>query len=183
MNNKIKQLKNSSQLINLLKRGKIGIIPTDTIYGLVCHFQNKSGISRILLIKQRSFAKQFPLLVASWEQLETFIELTPAIKTYLLHLSQPTTVIYRLKKEARSHFSEQLTTIAIRLVTWQWLKNIILVTGPIFATSCNLTGTPPLTTFPQLFIFSSQIDFIFLKKTSLSHPSPIWDWEKQKKLR
>ena len=41
-----------------IKRGEIGVIPTDTIYGIVCSAFNKKGVEKIYKLRKRNPKKQ-----------------------------------------------------------------------------------------------------------------------------
>ena len=101
-------------------QNKIGIIPTDTIYGFATLLNNHEGIVRIFQIKKRSRDKKIPLLVASLTQLKQLIHVSKDVETYLDNCQQPTTVIYEFT--VKNSFSLNKNpfldkkTIAIRLV-------------------------------------------------------------------
>ena len=53
--------KNIKIIVTALKKGAVLVLPTDTVYGLVCDATNIKALERIFLIKKRSKLK--PLLV------------------------------------------------------------------------------------------------------------------------
>lgn len=168
-------------LIELFQQRKLGIIPTDTIYGFSCHWQDEVNIRKIFMIKKRSTSKPLLILVASLEQLSIFIDLTPPIADYLHHLNQPTTIIFPIKKTFKSAFWKK--TIAIRFVFWKWLQELLLATGPIVSTSCNMNNQPPIVNFDQLLQFISVVDFIFQKEAQSTQPSRLIDWKTKHQIR
>ena len=60
------------QVVNILKNGGVGILATDTIYGLVGSALNKQTVSRILKIKERAPEKTFIVLINSLDELALF---------------------------------------------------------------------------------------------------------------
>ena len=168
-------------LIDLLKRYKLGIIPTDTVYGFSCRWDDEENIRKIFAIKKRSFTKPVLVLVASLAQLEKFIDVSDSIRDYLTKLTSPTTIIFPIKKGFVNDFWKE--KIAIRFVQWTWLQEIILAVGPIVSTSCNISNQKPAINFEDLFSFRPNVDFIFEKPTQSQIVSTMIDWESKKKLR
>ncbi|MBQ9694046.1 MAG: L-threonylcarbamoyladenylate synthase [Kiritimatiellae bacterium] len=54
-------------IATILKQGGVAIIPTDTVYGLVCHPDFPEALERIRQLKQRDRTKPFQWLMASVE--------------------------------------------------------------------------------------------------------------------
>ena len=59
-------------IIKILENGGVGVIPTDTLYGLVAQALNKQAVSRVYRLKQRSVHKPFIILISSYEDLAVF---------------------------------------------------------------------------------------------------------------
>ena len=59
-----------SEAVALLKRGGVLIVPTDTVYGLVCHPDFPDALERIRQMKARDAAKPFQLLAASIDDVQ-----------------------------------------------------------------------------------------------------------------
>lgn len=160
------------EIIYRLKKNQIGIIPTDTIYGIVAKFGNDNLKNKIFEIKKRVKTKRIPILVSSFEQLGKIINLNLEIFSFLNNLKEPTTVVYDMKDFKK--------TIAIRLVTWKWLKEIIDETGPLYATSCNISGQE----FTNLEFWKNKVNFIVRDERNLIFKSSkIIVYKTKKKLR
>src|SRR5437762_2604778 len=56
------------ELVTLLKQGAVGVLPTDTVYGLVCCAANKAAVERLYALKSRDH-KPGTLIAASIDQL------------------------------------------------------------------------------------------------------------------
>ena len=172
---------NTKDLIRLLQKQQLGIIPTDTIYGFCCLWQDEKNIEKIFLIKKRSFKKPLLILVASFDQLSLFVDITMPMKDFFRSLKTPTTVVLPLKQNFEHRFWKQ--TVAIRFVTWPWLKKILLATGPLVSTSCNFSKQKPIVEFQKLLKFQNMVDFIFQKPTQSKKSSIIIDWTTKKRIR
>src|SRR3989338_9852102 len=62
-----------NKLIELILKGEPIIIPTDTVYGLVCRYDSKSAVEKIYKLKKRSRKKPLILLGYNWKALKKFI--------------------------------------------------------------------------------------------------------------
>ena len=50
---------------NLLKKGEIIAMPTDTFYGLSCDPFNKNAVENLFTLKDRDKSKPLPLLISN----------------------------------------------------------------------------------------------------------------------
>ena len=58
---------NLNEVAQILLRGGVVILPTDTVYGVACHPKFPEALDRIRAMKHRDAAKPFQLLAASTE--------------------------------------------------------------------------------------------------------------------
>jgi L-threonylcarbamoyladenylate synthase len=122
-----------------LANGEVGIVPTETVYGLMCAYGNSAGADRIFRMKARNPEKKLQTLVANIANLATFgIVPTPELK----RLSQafwpgPLTAIV---DNARAE------TVGLRVPDHAFVQRVLShLAAPLLATSANLSGTPPCT--------------------------------------
>lgn len=59
-------------IVNLLKDGAVGVIPTDTVYALVCDLRNPSAIERLRRIKNIEPLKPLSILCHSFRDIDTY---------------------------------------------------------------------------------------------------------------
>ncbi|XP_075491937.1 uncharacterized protein LOC142530044 isoform X4 [Primulina tabacum] len=59
-------------MIELLKEGAVGVIPTDTVYALVCDLRNNSAIERLRRIKDIQPTKPLSILCRSFRDIDTY---------------------------------------------------------------------------------------------------------------
>ena len=151
---------------NQLKAGGVGIIPTDTVYGLVGSALKPKTVARIYRLKRRSPQKPFIILIASLADLKKFgLRLTAKEKSWLHKLwPGPVSVILPIadqglvKKLAYLHRGGE--TLAFRLPNKKWLKTLLRQTGPLIAPSANPEGRRPARTISQAKkYFGQEVDF------------------------
>ncbi|KAK6267156.1 hypothetical protein QUC31_017993 [Theobroma cacao] len=59
-------------VIELLKQGAVGVIPTDTVYAIVCHLRSHSSIERLRRIKDIEPSKPLSILCRSLRDIDTY---------------------------------------------------------------------------------------------------------------
>ena len=59
------------KISDLLIIGKVGVLPTATIYGLSCVYDNEDAVKKIYSIKKRKSGTPFIILISSISQLGT----------------------------------------------------------------------------------------------------------------
>lgn len=142
---------NADKTINpvstLLKEGRVGVLPCDTIYGLSAIYE--SGKEALMRVKGRSETKPF-LALATLEQVRSLVKSVPG-ELVSLWPAQLTAVL-ELKTGG---------TQAFRVPDDDFLRAILERTGvPIYSTSVNMSGSPALLTFSDIEkAFSGKADF------------------------
>lgn len=139
---------NIKLVAEMLKRGDVGIIPCDTIYG-ISSTVSEEGCERIYEIKKRPQSKAFIVLMTK-EQVkrsglivpEDILALWPCALTAVLEYHDG-------------------STLAVRVPNDKWLLSLLELSGPIYSTSVNISGEPSLLTFRDILPrFCEKVDFI-----------------------
>ena len=166
-----------TEAVDYLQKGKVGILQTDTIYGLVGQALNKQAVEKIYKIKKRSLNKPFIILINHISDLKLFkIELKPKeeeiIKKYW---PGPTSIILSCPQSKFKYLHRGHGTLAFRLPKQRRLREIIKSTGPLVAPSANLEGEKPIANIPEAKrIFSNQVYFYYGRaKKKQAKPSKI----------
>ncbi len=161
----------SSKLLNF----EVGVLPTDTIYGL-SGILHPMVVSRISKMKKRSENKQFVLL-ADRNILNDICILSPDVEK-VIEWGDGKSVSFIVKAK---NIPVNWDTIAVRLTGHPFVKEILAkVKQPIISTSANISGQEPLTSVKDIVrLFGEQIDFAVadeeLEVSIQSLPSTIVD--------
>jgi L-threonylcarbamoyladenylate synthase len=165
--------KRIASAIESLKRGGVGVLPTDTLYGLVGQALNKSAVAKIKRLKKRSVGKPFIILISSLKDLEKFnVKLSPEGQKVLQKIwPGPVSVAVTSK-------------LSFRLPKNKFLVELIKKTGPLVAPSANPEGLPPAKTIAEARnYFGDKIDFYLSASKKLSsQPSTLISLKKGKVL-
>ncbi len=138
--------------------GKIGIIPTDTTYGVVACAANEAAVARLYALKGRS-DKPGTLIAANIDQLVKL----GVKKRYLTVVEQywpgPVSIIIPLGFSLPYlHLGKQ--SLAMRLPDNDELVALLKKTGPLLTSSANHPGNAPASTIGQAErYFGDKVDF------------------------
>jgi len=134
----------------LVRSGKMIAFPTDTVYGIgTCAFQRKA-IEKIYQIKTRSHQKAIPILLADLEDLR---DITPPLYPSADRLAERfwpgALTVLPLLPSLPDNISPS-PTVGVRIPDHDPARALLRVTGPLAATSANLSGEPPALTADQV---------------------------------
>ena len=125
-------------IADVLARGGIALLPTDTIYGLHALAGSDAAVVRIAELKGRPDDKPFVVIAASADHLRMFGADVPAALDALW--PAPLTAIMRRGEG----------TVAARVPDLDWLRALLAKTGPLVSTSANRAGEPPISAIVEL---------------------------------
>jgi L-threonylcarbamoyladenylate synthase len=139
------------EISTVLKNGGIGIIATDTIYGIVGQALNSKPVERIYNIKKRTPAKPFIILISKIEDVLQFgigidSSLTKKLDNYW---PGPVSIILDCPGDTFTYLHRGTHTLAFRLPAKDELRALIRRTGPLVAPSANPEGFPPATNITE----------------------------------
>lgn len=149
---------NDPQLPTLLVNGGVGIIPTDTIYGLVAIASNQPAVARLYALKQRE-QKPGTIIAASAEQLIA-LGLDAAVVRSVAHLWPAPLSIIIPAAEQLAYLDQGLGDLAVRIPADEQLRGLLEKTGPLLTSSANRPGQSPANTAHEAEVyFGDQVDF------------------------
>jgi L-threonylcarbamoyladenylate synthase len=116
-----------------LRDGKVALVPTETVVGLVAA---EPGLRRIEQIKGRDPAKPVALLCASPEEAFALAASVPLLAKRLADLYWPGPLTLVLDRSAGG-------TVGVRVPAGPVVRAVLAAYGdPLYATSANLSGEP-----------------------------------------
>lgn len=132
-------------IVNILKKGDIAVIPTDTIYGIVGSALNQKTVEKIYKLRKRNPEKPFILLVSGISDLEKFsVELTLKQRKFLeKNWPNPLSVILPVESEKFKYLYRGTNSLAFRMPKDERLLDLLKQTGPLVAPSANFEGEKP----------------------------------------
>lgn len=142
---------NRTEFEKILKNNGIGVLATDTIYGLVGSALSKKAVKRIYKVKQRRGNKPFIILITSFKDLEFFdIKLSRRVlKLWQKIIPFGVSVILPCPSKKFYYLHRGSNSLAFRIPKNSQFKKILSKVGPLVAPSANLEGMPPAETISE----------------------------------
>ena len=143
-------------LTALLAAGAVGVMPTDTVYGLVARADRPESVARMYALKQRE-AKPGTSIAASVEQLQA-LGLPTADLDRVAHLwPNPISVVM---PHPLTYIHQGRGDSPFRVVADPVLQGLLTQTGPLVTTSANAPGEPTAHDLASAqAYFGDQVDF------------------------
>lgn len=125
-------LKRAAEVLN---SGGVIIFPTETVYGIGALAKNDKAIKRIYEIKKRSPDKPLQTLIADLKQADALVQDISSKARELMESFWPGPLTLIFKAASGN-------SVGIRMPKHDWLLKLIKITGPLAASSANLSGCP-----------------------------------------
>lgn len=147
-----------SEVARLLSARALGVIPTDTLYGVVANAGDVYAVERLYKLKARE-GKPGTLIAASIDQLVSLGIKRRYLKAVEGFWPNPISVVMPVGKElGYLHHGKQ--TLAVRIPDDAKLQRLLKQTGPLLTSSANSPGEPPAANIEQAQkFFGDKVDF------------------------
>lgn len=154
-----------------LSLGEVGVLPTDTLYGIVGSALKPATVERVYDLRRRELGKPMIVLVSSWEDFERFgIGLESRTRDWLEKVwPGPVSVVLPAGGPELAYLHRGTGGIAFRMPAKPALRELLRAAGPIVAPSANLAGEPPATNIAQAKAYFGK-EIFYLDEGELSNP-------------
>lgn len=160
----------------ILLRGGVGVLPTDTLYGLVGSAMKKDAVERIYKLRKRDFEKPMIILVSSVNDLKKFGIKVGLRQKRILSKFWPGKISFILDCPSKKfiHLHRGGKTLAFRIPKDNVLIDVLKKSGPLVAPSANISGKKPAETLVEARkYFGKRIDFYVDEGRLKSKPSTL----------
>lgn len=143
----------------LKKVGTVGVIPTDTVYGLAARAADEKAVERLYKLKHR-LNKPGTIIAANLQQLEEL-----GFKhRYLAAVEQfwpgAVSIVIPVSDPNLNYLHQGMQGLAVRIPALHELRDLLKATGPLLTSSANLPSEPPATNIQQAkSYFANLVDF------------------------
>ena len=143
----------------LNRPGAVGVIPTDTVYGLVARAADQAAVQRLYDLKKRE-SKPGTVIAASLDQLAGLGIKSRYVKAVAQYWPGPVSVIVPVADPALGYLHQGKQSLAVRLPDAEQLRKLLETTGPLLTTSANQPGQPTAETIEAAkAAFGVAVDF------------------------
>lgn len=146
----------------VIQEGGIVAFPTDTVYGIGASAFDNQAIQKLYDVKKRAERKAIPILIAESSDLNSLIShLPPQAKRLMDHYwPGPLTLVLPAKTSLPPALSPE-PTVGIRIPDSRFARELLRATGPLAASSANLSGKSSAQTAKAVIKqFADQIELI-----------------------
>ena len=147
------------EVVSIVTHGGVGVIPTDTIYGLVASLHRREAIERIYQLKSRDAQKRVgTTLISDITQLKDIVQTDEPV-TSLDVWPGPVSVVFPVtQKYLYAHKGNG--TLAFRIPAPIELRSFVSEVGPLATTSANISGNGHSETLQEAIdTFGDSVDF------------------------
>ncbi len=143
----------------LLHRGAVGVLPTDTVYGVACCASQEAAVERLYALKTRE-KKPGTVIAASIDQLVELGLKRRYLKAVEEYWPGAVSVIIPDGNPATQYLRQGVGGLAVRIVADKKLVKLLKQTGPLMTSSANHPGKKPADTIEEAMkYFADKIDF------------------------
>jgi len=147
-----------SEVIRLLNGGAIGILPTDTVYGIVAVASNQKAVGALYAAKHRE-GKPGTLIAANITQLQTLGIAEDLLVSGTAFWPGPVSVVLSVKKDL-SYLHQGQDSLAVRVTADKKLRKLLEQTGPLLTSSANMPNEPTAKDIQEAeHYFGNSVDF------------------------
>ena len=150
------------KLASIIRRGGIGVVATDTMYGLVGSALSKKAVARIYRVRKRNKKKPLIVLIKTMGELSRFGVRLDTTTTQALRGLWPSrvSVIFPLVGERWRYLHRGTKTLAFRIPKKKAIAALLRATGPLVAPSANIEGEKPAASIKEACaFFKNRVDF------------------------
>ena len=143
----------------LKQPGAVGVIPTDTVYGVVARASDEKAVARLDELKKRE-GKPGTLIAADIAQLEELGLKHRYLKAVEQFWPGAISVVIPVSDPKLKYLHKGRMSLAVRIPKPKELQALLKQTGPLATSSANVTGQPVATTMAQAKqYFGARADF------------------------
>ena len=171
-----------------LKDGAVGVIPTDTIYGICAPALDKKAVEKVYKLRRRDLKKPMIILIGSLNDLRKFdIDLNvwqkkilnPAHKQVMCGINKvwpgKVSVVLPCAGKKFAYLHRGTKTLAFRLPKKRELLEILSISGPLVAPSANYEGEKPAKNTTQARKYFGKNVFYYGQGNLAGAPSTLID--------
>jgi len=151
----------NAKVVKILSEGGVGVVPTDTIYGLVGSALFRTTVSRIYCLKKRNPKKPLIVLISSPEEFEYFgIKLSTSQSNLISPWPNRSSIIFPCRQQKFKYLHRGTGSIAFRIPDNKKLITLLKLTGPLVAPSANPEGELPAQSIERAIkYFDGEVEF------------------------
>lgn len=148
-------------VIEVLETGGVLIFPTDTVYGIGGNPWDERALERVRMLKDRDRRQPFSLHLASVETIDRFASIDAGMRRELARFLPGPITLLLPANEAAPPSAVMEGKVGVRVPAHPFFSSIMRqLDRPLFGTSVNRSGAPPLVAVDQMIEQFSGVDLL-----------------------
>ncbi|MEO0084912.1 MAG: L-threonylcarbamoyladenylate synthase [candidate division WOR-3 bacterium] len=130
----------------VIRNGGLVILPTDTVYGLVCDAMNSTAVGKVFKVKKRPLSQPLSIAINDFRDVTKYVTDIPNVAKILAKkfLPGPLTIILKKAKTIPDIVTAGRNDIGIRIPDCKFVLRLIkILQKPIVIPSANIHNQPP----------------------------------------
>lgn len=135
-----------------IRKGKVMVCPTDTVYGLISDATNEKAVKKIFEIKKRPKGKPISIFVKDIKMAKEFAKIDKNQERFLRKVwPGALTAVLNPKKNLPKNISQGKNTIGVRVPNHKLIIDLVRqLKVPLAETSANVSGQPATTRIKEV---------------------------------
>lgn len=146
---------------DVLLKGEVIAIPTDTIYGLAVSALNDSAIDRLYQLKNRDVSKPIAICVSDVDQMAQWCHLTVGSDLLNELLPGPVTLVFERSPNLNKNLNPNHKLIGIRIPNHEFVRDLCRLCGPLGLTSANISSEASCLTVNEFIHLWPKLSAVF----------------------
>jgi L-threonylcarbamoyladenylate synthase len=148
----------TAAVVRLLASGAVGVMPTDTVYGIVAHAANQQAVARLYQAKHRQ-GKPGTVIAADTQQL-CEIGIDPEELALVAHYWPNPLSVVLSDQPGLEYLDQGKRSLAVRIPNDPAIHALLVQTGALLTSSANQPGQPPAISLQEAqAYFGDRVDF------------------------
>lgn len=138
-------------VVEALQNNQRAVIPTDTLYGIVCTARSEDAVEKLYRARGRDLAKPCIILIADISELKNFGIQVSSLDEQALSTYWPgkVSVVFDCVSDKWTYLHRGTKSLAFRIPDDEELRTLLRNTGPLLVPSANTEGMPPAHTIEE----------------------------------
>lgn len=172
---------NFADAAGLISEGRVGILPTDTVYGIAASALDPKAVERLFELKGRDSDKPPVIVIDSYDDMEKLGAKPEENLIKELNSLWPAKVSVIVPVAGHDHLHRGKGSLAFRMPDMEALAALARIAGPVATSSANIQGETPATNLEEAkSIFGDRVDFYVDGGDLDSTPSTMVRWDGSK---
>lgn len=130
---------------NLLKKGGVVVVPSDTVYGIAVDPTNEAAVGKLIKFKERPPGKAISVFCGTIERVKKYVRVSQGQEKLINRLLPgPYTLVLPSRHKVSSLIEAENGTLGVRVPDYNFTNSLVNAYGtPLTATSANRANQSP----------------------------------------